>query len=227
MQHQTAILGCLSNGTPLLWAHKRDFQSTRPLCDEQRHGVAVVGISSAEAITPPSNHTGTRDRSWFEAFFRANYAALCTFAVRYVDSHHEAEEIVQDALLQLWLHRNEPADAAVRTYAFTIVRNRCFDLLKKRRVRRRVMEQDAEPEFVCRATPESDFREGETRQAIEDAIDELPDRRREIFLMSRRDNLTYQEIATILSISIKTVETQMGRSLRHLRTRLDHILPQS
>jgi RNA polymerase sigma-70 factor, ECF subfamily len=159
---------------------------------------------------------------WFEAFFRANYGALCTFAVRYVDSPHEAEEIVQDAMLQLWLHRDEPVDAAVRTYAFTIVRNRCFDLLKKRRVRRRVMEQDAEAEFPSGATPESDFREGETLQAIEAAIDELPDRRREIFLMSRRDNLTYQEIATILSISIKTVETQMGRALRHLRLRLAH-----
>lgn len=127
--------------------------------------------------------------------------------------------------MQLWLHRNEPAEGALRTYAFTIVRNRCYDHLKKRRVRRRVMENETPTHVSTGTTPETTYRENETQLAIDTAIDEMPERRREIFLMSRREGLTYQEIAIVLGISVKTVETQMGRSLRHLRNRLAHLLP--
>jgi RNA polymerase sigma-70 factor, ECF subfamily len=176
------------------------------------------------AISSRAAHNEHRDRVWFETFFRDHYAALCAFAIRYVDLPHDAEEIVQDAMTQFWIHRAEPAEGALRTYAYTIVRNRCYDHLKKRRVRRRVTDEDAPLEVPTAGTPETDYREEETRAAIDSAINELPDRRREIFLMSRRDGLTYQEIADMLSISVKTVETQMGRSLKHLRHRLSDLL---
>jgi RNA polymerase sigma-70 factor (ECF subfamily) len=61
----------------------------------------------------------------------------------------------------------------------------------------------------------------EMAMAIRVAVASLPDRCREIFLLSREQNMTYAEIAKVLGLSIKTVETQMGRALKALRTRLD------
>jgi RNA polymerase sigma-70 factor, ECF subfamily len=62
--------------------------------------------------------------------------------------------------------------------------------------------------------------EDELKTKIEDAINELPEKCREIFMMSRYENLKYQEIADKLTISVKTVETQMSKALQHMRLRL-------
>ena len=61
---------------------------------------------------------------------------------------------------------------------------------------------------------------GELKVKIDSAINELPEKCREIFVLNRYDNLKYQEIADKLQISVKTVETQMSRALQHMRLRL-------
>jgi len=61
---------------------------------------------------------------------------------------------------------------------------------------------------------------GELKVSIESAINELPEKCREIFVMNRYENLKYQEIADKLQISVKTVETQMSKALQHMRLRL-------
>jgi RNA polymerase sigma-70 factor, ECF subfamily len=66
-------------------------------------------------------------------------------------------------------------------------------------------------------TPEDTFRESECAEAIKESVNRLPARCREIFLMKKEDGLTYSEISEILDISVKTVETQMGRAFRALR----------
>jgi RNA polymerase sigma-70 factor (ECF subfamily) len=63
------------------------------------------------------------------------------------------------------------------------------------------------------------------KQAIREAVELIPKRRRRIFLMHREDGLTYREIAEVLDISVKTVETQMSRSLKFLRHKLAEFLP--
>ena len=73
-------------------------------------------------------------------------------------------------------------------------------------------------------TPEEIFDTQEIESTVTQAIDELPERCRLIFSMNRFDRLTYSEIAEILDLSVKTIETQMGRALKHFRKRLNHIL---
>ena len=72
-------------------------------------------------------------------------------------------------------------------------------------------------------TPEDELRGKEVSVAFHRAIEALPEKCRLIFSMNRFDRLTYKEIAVIQSISVKTVETQMGRALKFLRHRLVHL----
>ena len=68
---------------------------------------------------------------------------------------------------------------------------------------------------------------GELRKAITAAVAELPPACREVFMLSRTQGLRYAEIAETLGISVKTVESQMGKALRHMRTRLAQWLPEA
>ncbi len=165
-----------------------------------------------------------RDEAWFEELFRSEYASLCRFAMRYVDHGHVAEELVQDCFLRLWARRNEPSAGAMRSYLYRAVRNACFDYIKSRKVRRQVSSVPDLDDRPDDTSPETDLRQLEISEAVDAAIDLLPERRREIFTLSRRDGLTYAEIADVLAISVKTVETQMGRSLRFLRNHLRYLL---
>jgi RNA polymerase sigma-70 factor (ECF subfamily) len=131
-----------------------------------------------------------------------------------------AENIIQDIFVSLWKNRHE-IDFGVhfKTYLFNATRNRAINYLKiiKRKESYKIVSTEIEfdPD-----TPETLLHTEEMHYAIQAAIDELPSKCKEIFCMNRFDNLTYNEIATILEISIKTVETQISRALKHLRKRL-------
>ena len=78
--------------------------------------------------------------------------------------------------------------------------------------------------YKISASPDERVINKENRNEIVKAINELPDKCKEIFKMNRFDNLKYREIAEILDISVKTVETQMGRALKKLRENLQHLI---
>jgi len=162
------------------------------------------------------------DEAAFEALFRALAPGLTVMAGRYVRSRAVAEEIVQDLFFDVWSRRAELAvDGSITSYLFAAVRNRALNHLK--RERRLVEWPPAERPDDPDATAPG---ESELLDALElqDAIAALPARCRLIFTLSRQHDLSYGEIAASLSLSVKTVETQMGRALRALRERLRHVL---
>lgn len=169
----------------------------------------------------PSDHAAPRDSASFEALFRTYHRQLCGFAYRYVLSRDVAEELVQEVFLYLWEHQVEWGDArAAKSYLFTAVRNAAVSYLRHQGVTRRL-----EAEVVAlfsrpKPTPEGDLRSAELAQALQHAIDRLPERRRLVFTLSREQGLSYAEIAKLLDISPKTVEMQMGRAYKALRKAL-------
>ncbi len=164
------------------------------------------------------------DEAAFEALFRALAPGLCALVTRYVDSRPVAEELVQELFFDLWSNRATlSADQAITGYLFAAARNRALNHL--RHERRIVRWDDGDDPRRSHADP-SAAGESELLDALElqDAIEHLPARCRLIFTLSRQQDMTYGEIASSLGLSVKTVETQMGRALRSLRERLRHLL---
>ena len=165
------------------------------------------------------------DEAAFEALFRALAPGLCALVTRYVKSRQIAEELVQDLFFDLWNRRARlVVDQAITSYLFVAARNRALNYVKRER---RVVPWNASATKDLDETDPAAPGEAELLDALElqDAIEHLPARCRLIFTLHRHQEMTYGEIAKSLGLSIKTVETQMGRALHALRDRLRHVVP--
>lgn len=162
------------------------------------------------------------DKQAFEAIYKCYYSQLYYFLHRYTDSEVLIEDIIQDVFYKVWQNReNLEPRGTLKAYMFTAVRNQVF---KKLNAEKKFDGNQTEFNDVMETgnlTPECSIQFNELKKAYQEAVQKLPEKRRNIFLMHRQDNLTYSEIAAILRISIKTVETQMSRSLKFLIICLD------
>lgn len=162
------------------------------------------------------------DERALEIVFRTHYSGMATFVQRFVRVPDVAEELVQDLFLKLWAKREQLSDIETfRTYLYRAARNQALNWLRRQKLERRWQEEHAgEDEATTTQLADEDASEHEVAAAVRAAIDRLPPRCREVFLLSRDGGLTYAEIARTLDISVKTVETQMGRALKSLRVAL-------
>ena len=164
------------------------------------------------------------DAKAFEALFYTHCKSLIQFANRYLQDMHLAENIVQDVFLHVW-EKREKLDPSlnIKTYLYTAVKNRALKQLRHQDVRHK-HEHFIKAQDLTIHSAEEQWQQQETEQEILNAIEKLPPKCQLIFSMNRFDGLTYSEIAEVEGISIKTVETQMGRALKTLRKQLAHLL---
>lgn len=153
------------------------------------------------------------------------WAPLVAYAQRFVGDVASAEDVVQHAFVRLWESKNPiPKGDDARALLYRVVRNLALNELRRDRIRHdwASAQWSDEPESVAT----NDLVERlELRAAIEAAVDQLPPRRREIFVLSRLHELSNDEIASVLALSPQTVANQLVaamRTLRHLlRSRYD------
>jgi RNA polymerase sigma-70 factor (ECF subfamily) len=155
----------------------------------------------------------------FEEIFRRMFKPLCTLANGLVKNHEAAEEIVDDVFFSLWKNRKKIViSISFQSYLLTSVRNRSFDFLRKMKSEKSAVILERAYGMPCNQyMAHEKLAYEELSSNLETAILRLPKQCRRIFLMSREDELKYKEISKILNISVKTVDTQMGRALKHLR----------
>lgn len=150
----------------------------------------------------------------FERVFKELYKPLCLFALRFTERTEDAEDVVQQAFVDVWDKNNQNLQIAnMKSYLYQTVRNRSLTLAQSVG---KLQSMD------CLADIEDLSEEEQIWQSERDArlwaaIDKLPAERKRIFLLSKRDGLKYQEIADELHISVKTVENQIGKALKTLR----------
>lgn len=163
----------------------------------------------------------TGDQAAFDTMFRAHYAQLVMFANGLLRDRAAAEDVAQDVMLELWRRRSDlQIQESLRAYLLRATRNRALNQLRHGKVRKRAEPQLATDEAIG-AAGASRVVADELRTALTAAVAELPPACRQVFELSRSQGLRYAEIATTLGISVKTVESQMGKALRHLRERLE------
>lgn len=171
------------------------------------------------------------DRHAFDDLFRAMYPRLVRFAFKITQDWNTSCDITQDVFVMLWQQRNTiDPDRSVRALLFRSVRNRAYNYQRDRR-------EIADPEAV-EALTEDDRNPGESyghswsddievsengqetqlQKKILEWIQQLPERQREAFELSRYEGLLHHEIAGVMQVSVKTVNNHLTAALKHLRS---------
>jgi RNA polymerase sigma-70 factor (ECF subfamily) len=153
----------------------------------------------------------------FELLFKKMYNPLCQFCIKFVKSPEVAEELVSDVFYSIWRNRNRLIISSPKAYLFTSVRNKGFDHLRKIKKRVHCDLENATHLPTDSANSQDLLVLHELTVCMEKSVAKLPKQCKLIYELSRDQGLKYKEIATILQVSVKTVETQMGRALKHLR----------
>jgi RNA polymerase sigma-70 factor, ECF subfamily len=163
----------------------------------------------------------------FNQLFAKYYHSLLQYAFSISKCHMDAEEIVNDVFHKFWESKDKINHYLnVKYYLKVSVRNRAIDMIRKnKKMKAKVLSHSNEDfalvnyhsncqnslDILCSA---------ESCEKIETVVNKIPTKAKEIFKMSRYEGMKYREIAEKLNISVKTVETQMTRSLATLRREL-------
>jgi len=168
---------------------------------------------------PQTHHTKPITEILIENLFKKYFAALCVFARQYVYDNDKVKDIVHDVFINIWekgsLYENE---SLIKGYLFTSVKNRCFNYLRDNKKFNK--SGDEAFNYEGATTDENAIELKELNVLINKEIDNLPDKCKEVFILSRYDEMKYAEIAEHLNISVKTVEAHMTKALKILREKL-------
>ncbi|HXL86855.1 MAG TPA: RNA polymerase sigma-70 factor [Gemmatimonadaceae bacterium] len=160
------------------------------------------------------------DESAFDIVFRAHYSRLVRMAESIVGERAPAEEIAQEVMLELWRRRESlHVEQSFGAYLIRATRNRALNHVRHQRI---VARELAAATLESSESPgtDADTLGVELERVVSEAIAALPARCREVFELSRVQGMRYVEIASVLDISVKTVEKRMGQALAELRERL-------
>lgn len=167
-----------------------------------------------------------QDETAFEQVFKTHFKNLHAYACSILKEETAAEEVVQQVFFKLWERsKGLSISGSVAAYLYRAVYNESLNYIKHQKVQSgyqqhfsHTMKNENDP-----AVKKLSLKELENR--LHTAMNELPEQCRTIFQLSRFEELRYREIAELLGISIKTVENQMGKALKLLRTKLADFLP--
>ena len=161
------------------------------------------------------------DTGQFESLFRSSYVSLVRYAKTLIRDHDTAEEIVQDLFFRLWKDKEKlHIESSLNGYLYRAVHNRCLHYIDHNRVVEKYAQEMAAMSQESNETPTDILHYRELQATIAGILERLPEKCGKIFCMSRFEGLKYSEIAERLSVSVKTVEANMGRALKEFRKAL-------
>jgi RNA polymerase sigma-70 factor (ECF subfamily) len=169
--------------------------------------------------TPHIDHS--LELTSFKSLFKSHFNSLCAFAISFVHDEDTAKDIVHQTFIKLWEKRDTiDLEKQVKSYLFSTVHNLCLNYIRDNK---KFSKNDFDAETYNHPGQSDDqdvMEKAEFHARINKAIDSLPKKCRQIFIMNRFDEMKYQEIADKLGISIKTVEGQISKALKMLREQL-------
>lgn len=166
------------------------------------------------------------DHQAFNVIFDRFYGLLFIHSCKLLSDSDEAKDLVQDLFERLWNQRESIAlNHSLSAYLYSAVRNRVINRISHFSVEHKYIESLGS--FINQDSQFADHRvrEREMRKMIEQEVSALPVKMKEVFELSRRDYLSYKEIALKLKISEQTVRTHIKKALRILKPKLSLIAP--
>ena len=167
------------------------------------------------------------DDKSFEVLFKRYYTDLCNYVFGLVGDEEAAKDLVNECLVKIWdIRQYIRIEKTFRVYIFSFVHKRSLNYLRHRNIQLKHVQEEQErntfeTNFDSADNPLQLLELTELKERISIAINSLPDKCGEIFKLSRFENMSYNEIAEQLNISITTVRTQMSRALEKLRVVLN------
>lgn len=160
----------------------------------------------------------------FETIFRQYYPPLCLYAASITGQTEVAEEIVEELFYQLWKEKEHlELFHSVKSYLYKAVRNQSLQYCEHLEVRNRYRDAVLSGSLSSNSPvdPQEEFEYKELQSLVDRTLKKLPERRFLIFQMHRNEGKKYAEIASLLSLSVKTVEAEMTKALRTLRKEIE------
>jgi len=157
------------------------------------------------------------DSEAFKTVFAFYHEGIFNFVHYKLGNAAAAEDIVQDVFIKLWENRHQlKEDRSLKSYLFTIANNLALNYIRHSKVVLK-FHQELSEESSLQESPQAVLEKNEFHEKLLAGIAALPEKQRLVFMMSRLEQLSYQEIAERLDISIKTVESHIGNALKTLR----------
>lgn len=168
---------------------------------------------------PPRNYN-TEELAKFRSIFDQYYESIRSFAYYKTGDVDLADDIVQEVFLKLWNNLKSVKDETVKALLYTIASNTIKNHFKHQKVVYNFQKQEVSDDSAEEA--DSDLRQEELNKKLQDALAEIPEKAREVFLMNRIEGLTYNDIAERLGLSVKAIEKRMSEALSILRSRISY-----
>jgi RNA polymerase sigma-70 factor (family 1) len=154
--------------------------------------------------------------------FKEYYKVLTIFAAKYLKDIEASKELVQELFVHIYEKReNLDINSSLKSYLFRSVHNRCINSINAQKIRDRYAEHYTKNSDIRINTLEQDVNVSELENALHTAINNLPPKCKAIFKMNRFEGLSNHEIAEKLTLSKRTVETQISKALKILRVKLE------
>lgn len=171
-------------------------------------------------MTLPAGNYSKEELSWFRSIFDQYYESIRSFAYYKTGDVDLADDIVQETFLKIWTNRSEVKNDTVKSLLYTIASNIIKNHFKHQKVVFNFQKND-QPNELSDET-DSNLRQEELNRKLQDALAEIPEKSREVFLMNRIEGLTYADIADRLGLSVKAIEKRMSEALSIIRSRISY-----
>ena len=173
------------------------------------------------------------DEHTFESLFKMYYTKLCVYANNYLHNREEAENVVKDSFIKIWEKRNELLiETSLSGYLYTTVRHQAINHQQRERRKNSFLKsakEDFEQEYEAFLASTEDYPVAnlilqDINDVINRVVNSLPPQCREVFMLSRFEMLSHEEISERTGITVATIKTQIVRALAKLRVELAEYL---
>jgi len=180
------------------------FELTKPVQFTMEHKILASRISAGE-------------HEAFQEFFEISYAPLLAYITTFTHDRENAKDIAQQCFTNLWIKRNElEAISSLKGYLFSMAHNLYIDQYRKKRSKHKLYDELKIKALSERINEPGPATEERTRKLML-LVEKLPPKCRKILLLNKREGKKYHEIAELLGISVKTVESQMRIAYKKIR----------